>query len=200
MHATGQVVSFTLPREFPVDRLPVALNNVLPGDVSVRDVAPVDDAFSARRSALERTYVYLVLNRPQPSALLARYAWHVRRALDLEAMRTAATHLLGEHDFRSFCALPETGSTTRTLSSIGLDRRGELVRLEFRADSFLHHMVRTITGTLAECGSGRRDPSSVPQVLAARDRSAAGVTAPPHGLYLAGVTYDDYDSYTEPRG
>ncbi len=198
MHASGQVISFTPPRAFPIDRLSLALNNLLPDDVSVRDVAQVDEEFSARRSARSRTYVYAILNRAEPSPLLARYAWHVRRPLDLDAMHAAAAHLLGEHDFRSFCALPESGSTTRSLSSVVIEQRGELVRLQFVADGFLHHMVRTLTGTLAECGAGRRDPSAFAAILAACDRSAAGLNAPPHGLYLAGITYDEYDSYREP--
>ncbi|MHB8433484.1 MAG: tRNA pseudouridine(38-40) synthase TruA [Candidatus Tyrphobacter sp.] len=199
VHATGQVVSFRTLRAFPAERLAVALNAVLDDDLAVRDVAEAGDDFSARRCALERTYVYAILNRAAPSPLLARYAWHVRRALDLDAMNTAAAHLAGEHDFRSFCALPENGRTVRRLSACALDRRGELVRLQVSADGFLHHMVRAMVGTLVECGDGRRDPASLPAVLAARERRAAGITAPARGLYLAGVRYAEYDSYGEPR-
>ncbi len=200
VHASGQVISFITARSFPFDRLAIALNSVLPSDISVRDVAIVRDGFSARFSARERTYVYAIFNRPDRSALTAHRSFHVyRRPLDLDAMRAAAAHLIGNHDFRSFCGvLPENGVTTREVRSLDIEAHDEFVRLQIRADGFLHRMVRTIVGTLVECGLHRRDPSSLPSVLAARDRRAAGLTAPAHGLYLAGVRYDDYDSYREP--
>jgi len=200
VHASGQVISFITARSFPFQRLGIALNSTLPADISARDVAVVADGFSARFSARERTYVYAIFNRPDRSALLAHRAFHVyRRALDLDAMRTAAAQLIGEHDFRSFCGvLPESGVTIREVRSLAIETRDEVVRIEIRADGFLHRMVRTIVGTLVECGLGRRDPASMPAILAACDRRAAGLTAPAHGLYLAGVRYDDYDSYREP--
>lgn len=200
VHASGQVVSFATARSFPFERLAIAANASLPHDISIRDVRLVDTSFSARFSARERTYVYAILNRTDRSALLAHRAYHVYRLpLDLEAMRTAASPLLGEHDFRSFCGtLPEGGITLRTVRGLTIELRGELVRVQISADGFLHRMVRTIVGTLVECGLGRRDPATMPAILAAQDRTAAGLTAPAHGLYLAGVRYDDYNSYAEP--
>jgi tRNA pseudouridine38-40 synthase len=201
VHASGQVISFITSRSFPFERLAIALNSVLPYDMSVRQVAIVPAGFSARFSARERTYVYAILNRPDRSALLAHRAYHVyRRPLDLHAMRVAAAHLVGGHDFRSFCGvLPESGVTVREVRSLAIEARDDLVRVQISADGFVHRMVRTIVGTLVECGLGRRDPNSLPAILAALDRRAAGLTAPPHGLYLAGVRYDDYDSYQEPK-
>ncbi len=200
VHACGQVVSFTTARAFPFDRLDLALNAMLPGDVAVRDAAVVAGAFSARFSATERTYVYALLADRRPSPLLARRAYRVWRALDVAAMRDAAAPLRGEHDFRSFCAsLPDGGVTVRNVRLLEIERRGDLVRVVIAADGFLHRMVRTIVGTLVECGSGRRLPGEMQSVLAARDRRLAGHTAPPHGLYLAGVRYgDEYDSFAEP--
>ncbi len=200
VHASGQVVSFTTARSFPFQRLAIALNSSLPADISVRDVAVVPDGFSARFSARERTYVYAILNRPDRSALLAERAYHVYRPLDLARMREAAALLVGEHDFRSFCAsVPDNGITVRTVRMLEIERRDAIVRVRIAADGFLHRMVRTIVGTLVECGSGRRDPRAVRSMLDARSRAAAGLTAPPHGLYLAGVRYEDgYDSYAEP--
>ena len=200
VHASGQVVSFTTSRSFPFERFAIAANSILPADMSVRDVATVAPTFSARFAARERTYVYAILNRNNRSALLAHRAYHVyRRALDLDAMGDAAGALIGEHDFRSFCGmLPDGGITVRTVRSLTIARHADLVRVQISADGFLHRMVRTIVGTLVECGLGRRDPTTMRRILAARDRSAAGLTAPPHGLYLAGVRYDDYDSYAEP--
>ena len=200
VHATGQVVSFKTGTAFPFDRLAVALNSSLSKDVSVRDVAIVDDAFSARFSARERAYVYAIHNAREPSPLLARYAYHAWRPIDIDAFIDGARHLIGEHDFRSFCGmLPESGPTIRTVKLLEAQRRGDLIRVEIRADGFLHRMVRTIVGTLVECATARRDPTDLPRILEARDRAAAGLTAPPQGLYLAGVRYKDgYDSFREP--
>lgn len=199
VHATGQVVSMTAQRGFPLDRLLVALNANLPQDCAARAAAEVDAGFSARFAALERTYVYAILNHPARRPLLGRYAWHVARPLDLDAMRAAAAPLLGTHDFRSFATLEPGQPSTRTVRRLEVERRGDLLRIEIAADGFLHHMVRTIVGTLAECGMGRRSPGEVPALLKACERAAAGSTAPAHGLYLAGVRYPDgYDSCAEP--
>ena len=201
VHACGQVVSFTTARiAFPWDRFALALHTRLPRDIRVRDVATVAPDFSARFSALRRRYIYAILARPLPSALLARYAWHLYRPLDIAAMRAAALPLVGEHDFRSFCGtLPENGNTVRRIESLTIEPRGELTIVRVAANAFLHRMVRTIVGLLAECAMGRRSPESVAAILAARDRAAAGVTAPAYGLYFAGVAYPDgYDSFAEP--
>lgn len=201
VHASGQVVSLRTSREsFPFERLDLALNALLPGDLSVREVAVVPDDFSARFCAIERRYLYALLVRRAPNALLANYAAHVRRGFDRDAFLAGAAHLLGTHDFRSFCGTPpERGGTLRTLHAVDVQIFGDLVRVELRADGFLHRMVRTIVGTLLACADGRRDPASMAQVLEARDRRAAGLTAAAGGLYLAGVRYrDGYDSYAQP--
>ncbi|HET9030662.1 MAG TPA: tRNA pseudouridine(38-40) synthase TruA [Candidatus Aquilonibacter sp.] len=200
VHASGQVISFSTARPFPFERLAIACNANLPDDLSIRDVTVVDSEFSARFSALARTYVYAILHRKDRSALLAHRAYHVYGRLDVDAMRDGARHLIGEHDFRSVCGtLPDGGVTTRIVRSLDITEHGDLLRVQISADGFLHRMVRTIVGTLVECGLGRRDAGTMPQILAARDRRAAGLTAPPHGLYLAGVQYrDGYDSFAEP--
>jgi tRNA pseudouridine38-40 synthase len=200
VHASGQVVSWKTQTAFPFDRFAIAANSELPRDVSVRSVTIADDAFSARFGAVERTYVYAIHNVREPSPLLMRYAWHLWAPLDLDVFLQSARYLIGEHDFRSFCGmLPERGPTTRTVRKLDARRKGDMIRVEIRADGFLHRMVRTIVGTLAECATGRRDPASLPAILAARDRRAAGLTAPPQGLYLAGVRYaDGFDSFAEP--
>jgi len=198
VHATGQVVSLATSRAFPVERLAVALNALLPRDCSVRDATEVDEGFSARFSARERVYVYAILNDPPRSALMERSAWHVPRPMDVEVMAAAGACLLGEHDFRAF-SVPAAEPAVRNVRMLRVDRIGRLVRVEIAADGFLHHMVRVIVGTLAECGEGRRAPAQPAAILASGDRSAAGMTAPPQGLYLAGVRYPDgYDSYAEP--
>jgi tRNA pseudouridine38-40 synthase len=205
VHATGQVVSLITACAMPVERMELALNSLLPADCSVREIRIVEDGFSARFSAIERTYVYAILNRTQRSALLERYAWHVARPLDLEAMQAAAQQVLGEHDFRSFCTPSAAGSaddpasTVRNVTRLWIERRERFVRVEVAANAFLHRMVRSLVGTLTEVGKGRRRAAEMGSILAAGDRSAAGPAAPARGLYLAGVRYArGYDSYDEP--
>lgn len=199
VHATGQVVSFSAPPAFPFDRLTPALHGLLPADVGVREAASVGAEFSARFSALERTYVYAIDARRERAPLRVPYACHVWKPLDVERMRAAAPAVVGEHDFRSFCGVePESGVTVRRVKRLTLERRGDLVRVEIAAAGFLHRMVRAIVGTLIECGTGRREPEDVAAILAGRDRRLAGPNAPARGLYLAGVRYADYDSYAEP--
>jgi tRNA pseudouridine38-40 synthase len=200
VHASGQVVSFSTSRRFPFERLGLALNANLPNDVAVRRAEVVHDGFSARFGAAQRTYVYAIFNRAAPAPLLARYAYHVWRAINFDAMRAAAEQFVGERDFRSFCGmLPENGVTIRDVRNLRVERCEDMFRVEITASGFLHRMVRTIVGTLVDCAIGRRDAGEISAMLAARDRRAAGHTAPPNGLYLAGVRYDDgYDSYSEP--
>jgi tRNA pseudouridine38-40 synthase len=195
VHATGQVISFVAAREFAPDRLLLAINGNTPDDLVVREVAVVADAFSARFDARERLYHYLILNRPAPSALWRTRAWHVPRPIDDALFVSAAAPLLGEHDFAAFCGEPpEHGPTVRELRAIELERRGELLRVAVRGNAFLHTMVRVIVGTLVGSATGYRDAEHAQRALASRDRTQAGATAPAHGLYLAGVVYDDFDS------
>ncbi len=200
VHATGQVVSLRTAASFPFERLTLAANTELPPDLSIRDAGIAPAGFSARFSALERTYVYIILNRRERSPLYARHVCHVWPPLDVAAMKAAAAPLIGEHDFRSFCGmLPESGPTLRTIRAIDIRRNGDLLRIEIRADGYLHRMARNIVGTLVECGTGKRDPAGIAPALASLDRSATGMTAPPQGLYLAGVRYaDGFDSFGEP--
>lgn len=193
VHASGQVISFVAHDAFPIERLDIALNSALPPDLCVRDAVVAEQGFSARLSAIERYYTYAILNRPQPSALLRRWTHFEYRSLDLERLTHAAGDLVGTHDFVSFCGVrPEQGGTVRTLHAIDAERSGELVLLHFRGNGFLHRMVRIIAGTLLEVAAGRRDPESMPALLAARDRRVAGSTAQPQGLYLTGVRYETF--------
>jgi tRNA pseudouridine38-40 synthase len=199
VHATGQVVSFTAAREFPIERLALVLNANTPADFVVRAAAVVHDRFSARFDARERIYDYLILNRGFPSALWRSRAWHVPRPLDDARFVAASRPLLGEHDFATFCGeLPERGGTVRDLRDITLTRGDDLVRVTVRGNAFLHRMVRVVIGTLVACATGDRDIDFARRALEARDRTAAGATAPAHGLYLTGVRYDDFDSYRPP--
>ena len=196
VHATGQVLSFSTEGAFPVERLALALNANTPADLVVRDAALAADDFSARFDALERAYDYLILNRSFPSAIWRTRAWQVPRPIDDARFAAAAEPLIGEHDFVAFCGeLPERGGTVREVRSIELTRRADLLRVTVRGNAFLHRMVRVMVGTLVECATGNREVEFAQRALASRERGAAGVTAPAHGLYLAGVRYAGFDSY-----
>ncbi len=196
VHATGQVVSFSSPRQFPTERLALALNARLPVDISARDAVVATDGFSARFDARSRIYEYLILNRPTPSAAIARYAHHVWKPIDADRFARAAADLIGEMDFIAFCGvLPARGPTIRAVHSIVLQRSGDLARIRITGDGFLHRMVRITVGTLVEIATGRRPIADIPRILASRDRKQAGYTAPACGLFLSGVTYEDFASY-----
>jgi tRNA pseudouridine38-40 synthase len=195
VHASAQVVSFVSHDSFPLEKLTIALNTSLPQDLTARDAARVEPHFSARLSALERRYTYAVLNRRDPSAVLRRFAHHEHRTLDLTRMRAGAAHLLGEHDFLTFCGVyPDRGGTVRTINALEIESDGEVVRMHVRGESFLHRMVRIVAGTLLDVGAGKREPDEVAAMLAARDRRVAGPTAPANGLCLVDVRYADFSA------
>jgi tRNA pseudouridine38-40 synthase len=192
----GQVISFSAERDFAIERLALALNSVLPHDLSVRDAAHAADGFSARFSARARTYEYVIRNHALRSAVFERFAYHVYKPLDRARLEDAAQDLIGEHDFVSFCGVaPESGGTVRTIRDVRIDAAGDLIRLQITGDGFLHRMVRNCVGTLVEIAAGDREADAIASILGARDRRAAGRTAPACGLFLCGVRYDDFDSY-----
>lgn len=191
VHALGQVASFRTERVMSAEEWTRALNGVLPDDISVRRVEEVDDGFHARYSARGKLYEYHILNRPERSALQLHRAWHLHKPLDVPAMKAAAALLVGKHDFSSFeGALSDNENPWCDLRRLDVNQEADLIRIHAYADRFLKQMVRTIVGTLVEVGLKRRPPESLKEILDARDRSAAGKTAPPHGLYLIRVDYE----------
>jgi tRNA pseudouridine38-40 synthase len=198
VHALNQVVHV----DAPVEREPFSwvrgTNRYLPRDIALQWCAPVDPAFHARNSAHGRRYAYLLLESPVRPALEDGLAGWVFTPLDGDAMRAAASQLLGEHDFTSFrsseCQAP---SPVKTLRRLAIVRRGAYWRFDFDADAFLHHMVRNIVGCLVAVGQRRRSPGWLADVLAARDRDAAAPTFPADGLYFVGPYYDARDGIPE---
>jgi tRNA pseudouridine38-40 synthase len=198
VHAQGQVASVALQTDWSAAALQRALNAVLPRDLAVVTAEAVADDFHARYHARAKLYRYRIWNGMRPSPLRARYTWWVKPALDAAAMQSAGLLLLGTHDFASFQAVgSDVASTRRSLSRCEIratsaieepDARGE-IEILVEGSGFLRHMVRILTGTLVQVGSGRREPASLPAVLAARERRAAGPTAPPQGLTLVQVIY-----------
>ncbi len=190
VHARRQVVSFSTDSPVDCDRLARSLTGLLAPEIVALGCERAPDGFSARFSALRRTYRYDILNRPYPDPLRRAVVWHVKHPLDVAAMNRAVTHLVGEHDFASFCRRAEGGSTVRTVLTAAWTRApDDLVRLEIVGTAFCHQMVRSIVAFCAEVGRGRLAPEDTPRVLEARDRSAARGAAPPHGLILWGVGY-----------
>ncbi|WP_337876723.1 tRNA pseudouridine(38-40) synthase TruA [Elioraea sp.] len=191
VHAQAQVVHLDLAREIDPRRLREALNFHLGTlRVAVLAAARAAEGFHARFSAIGRAYRYDILDRRARPALLAGRVWHVKRRLDEAAMQAAAALLVGRHDFSSFRAAScQAASAVKTLDRLDVVREGDLVRIGAEARSFLHHQVRNIAGTLKLVGEGRWTPADVAAALAARDRSAAGPTAPAEGLTLTAVRY-----------
>jgi tRNA pseudouridine38-40 synthase len=193
VHAEGLVASVRLETALEPERLQRALNAALPEDVAVRAIAVAPDDFDARRHATGKLYRYSLWNAPERAPLLRRRALCLLRPLDLATIRVAAAQLVGSHDFASFQAAGSQVTTTvRTLRRLEVTGApGAGVDLWFEGDGFLRHMVRNLAGTLIEVGSGRRDPEGMTALLAARDRSRAGPTAPAHALTLVSVSYGD---------
>ncbi|HUL58940.1 MAG TPA: tRNA pseudouridine(38-40) synthase TruA [Anaeromyxobacteraceae bacterium] len=191
VHARGQVVSFREERPLPLAAYVKGMNALLPDDVAVREASVEPDGFDARRSASGKRYRYRIENAATRAPLTARVAWQVFRPLDVAAMREAATHLVGRHDFAAFqaadCAARHAVREVRRLEVTG--EPGGRIDVVVEATAFVKHMVRNVVGTLVEVGEGRRAPGSLPALLAGGDRTRAGRTAPPQGLCLEAVFY-----------
>jgi len=191
VHATGQVAHVDLDATWEGWRLREALNAHLVGEpVAVLAAEPARDDFDARRSAVQRRYLYRIFNRRAPLALDRGHAWRVKRPLDDEAMRAGARGLLGLHDFSTFRdSQCQASSPIRTLDEFELTRVGEELRCEVAARSFLHRQVRSMVGSLVEVGLGKWTPNDLHAALDAADRARCGPVAPPDGLYLIRVDY-----------
>jgi tRNA pseudouridine38-40 synthase len=214
VHALGQVAAFTLKRTIASDAVVRALNVRLPETVRVLEAEAVSGEFHPQFAARSKTYRYRIWNGGVLNPFERRYAWHVIGALDVAAMEAAARLLEGTHDFIVFQASgSETRTTVRTVFSslvlrqaederrdqtrsveqsslvVSLSNHQPIITYEVTGDGFLRHMVRTIVGTLVEIGRGRRAPGWMSELVASRDRSRAGPTAPPHGLFLTRVDY-----------
>jgi tRNA pseudouridine38-40 synthase len=192
VHAFGHVVNFQTQHTIPSEAWAPALNHFLPDDIRVLVSAEVPLDFHARYSALGKIYKYRILNRRAPTSLYRNYAWHVSLRLNLKKMRQAASCLVGEHDFSTFRSSGCGAKTpVRTLKKADIKKSGDFLDIWLEADSFLQYMVRNITGTLVEVGLGRFSPDDVERMLKSRDRTLAGRTAPPQGLYLVTVFYPE---------
>jgi tRNA pseudouridine38-40 synthase len=191
VHATGQVAHLDLPKAYRTDSVRDALNAALrPCPIAVLAAEAVEPDFDARSSAIQRHYLYRIVNRRPPLALGAARAWLVKRRLDAAAMQTAAQVLVGRHDFSTFrdseC---QAASPVRTLDRIEVTRSGETIDIEVSARSFLHRQVRSMVGSLEQVGAGKWTAADLAAALESRDRARCGTVAPAAGLYLVRVDY-----------
>jgi tRNA pseudouridine38-40 synthase len=192
VHALAQIAHFDMDDFYDTHKFMMSINHfVRPHKISIISCEIADDNFHARFSAKKRHYKYIILNRLSPSVIYENRVWHVVPNLDIKNMKKASGYLIGQHDFTSFRAREcQAQSPIKTLDKIDIEREGDLIIFHFSATSFLHHMVRNIIGTLKAVGEGKIKPEEVKAMLDAKDRSAAGVTSPPDGLYFLKVDYD----------
>ncbi|NIQ98188.1 MAG: tRNA pseudouridine(38-40) synthase TruA [Desulfuromonadales bacterium] len=190
VHARGMVAHFQTERDLPMQAYCEGANGLLPSSVAIVAAEKAPNDFHARFDARGKWYRYSICNRRIRSPLDVRFSWHVRSPLDVEAMRRAASSLVGEHDFAAFrasgCAAV---STRREIFSVDLSEMGDIVSIDVRGSGFLRNMIRIIAGTLVEVGTGYRDGSDIPALLARPQRQKAGRTAPACGLCLMEVWY-----------
>lgn len=190
VHAYGQVASFMTGASIPADKFAPALNTYLPDSISIIASEEAEDNFHARFSAKGKHYRYIIINRPQKSALWADKAWHVGEILDFDAMDKAAGYFIGHHSFKAFCASGHSIKTfDRTISHSKWHRDGELLIFDTKGDGFLYNMVRIMVGTMVDIGKGRYAPEIIEEAIRNEQRNSIGVTAPPAGLYLMEVFY-----------
>lgn len=190
VHALGQVVNFFTASTIPAERFAPALNGILPPDVRVLKSEEVSQDFHARYSALAKTYCYVIYRCRQGGVLKRNYALLYPGKLDVSAMQEAASYARGRHNFKAFCA---SGSNVRnyvrSIKEFTVSEEGHWLKITVTADGFLYHMVRNLVGTLLEVGSGQRRAEDMVWLLQEGERSQAGVTAPPQGLYLVKIEY-----------
>lgn len=193
VHALAMSSHVDVSRELTPHRLREGLNALVrPRPISVITVETVAADWHARFSCIGRRYLYRILNRRAPPALDAGRVWHVAVPLDVDAMREGATHLIGRHDFTTFrSAQCQSDSPVKTLDRLTVTKAGEEIHVTTAARSFLHHQVRSMVGCLALVGRGQWQPDDIRKALEARDRSALGFNAPPHGLFFIEAIYPD---------
>ena len=192
VHANYYVSSFNTNSTVPTDRIPYAINSLLPDDIVCTGAEEADESFHAITSAKRKTYLYKIENSHIGNPFLAGHVWHYPGELDFLKMSEAAKHFVGTHDFLGFAAAGFSAKTTvRTIYDLNLSKDGDIINVKITGDGFLYNMVRIITGTLVWVGIGKIKPCDIPEIIKSKKRENAGITAPPDGLYLWRVEYEE---------
>ena len=192
VHARVYVANFRTTSSIPLDRLPLAVNTRLPDDIVVVKATRVSDGFNAIGSCRKKEYTYLIYNSRLGDAFYVNRAWFYPRRLDEAVMARAAEQFVGTHDFRAVRSVgTETRTTVRTVHYFRVEREGDLIKCRVCADGFLYNMVRAMVGTIVYAAEGKLSPEDVPALLDSGDRTLAGPTVPPGGLYMTGLWYDE---------
>lgn len=194
VHSLGNIAVFDTNTRMPADKIAFALNQRLPEDIVVQGSCEVEDGWHPRYQNSRKTYEYRILNRTfrMPTRRLDTYFYHY--PLDVEKMKKAASYLEGEHDFKSFCAIgAQVKTTVRTIYACDVEKEGDIITIRVTGNGFLYNMVRIIAGTLVQVGGGAIEPEAVKEILAKKDRSAAGPTVPAHGLTMMGIEFENVE-------
>ena len=192
VHARVYVANFRTTPSIPLDRLPLAVNTRLPDDIVVVKATRVSDGFNAIGSCRKKEYTYLIYNSRLGDAFYVNRAWFYPRRLDEAVMARAAEQFVGTHDFRAVRSVgTETRTTVRTVHYFRVEREGDLIKCRVCADGFLYNMVRAMVGTIVYAAEGKLAPEDIPAILDSGDRTLAGPTVPPGGLYMTGLWYDE---------
>lgn len=190
VHAKGQVAHFDTNSSVPPERYAIAMNSLLPKDIRIRKSWQEKESFHARFSARGKHYKYVICNAAHNIAIGSRYCMHYPLPLDIEKMRSAAQHIIGEHDFEAFSSAGrQTKTTVRIIDSIEISKKGDFIEIDVKGNGFLYNMVRIIAGTLIYVGEGKIAASEIPQIIKSKNRKRAGITARPEGLFLWEVYY-----------
>ena len=191
VHAYGQVANFRCNTSLGAEVFQNGLNSLLPEDIVVTSCEAVPEKFHAQYDVKSKTYHYRILNRRLPDAIFRRYAWHIRKKLDLNAMRSALYYIVGHHDFKAFegSGSPRASTVRCVMNADFVETDDGYLVLKIEGDGFLKFMVRNIVGTLVDSGLGKITLSDFKRILASKDRNLAGITAPAHGLFLMEVKY-----------
>lgn len=191
VHALGQVANFHTNSNIPGEKYKLLMEFLLPEDISIVDSEEVDLDFHSRFDATSKRYKYIVYNGKLPSAIYRNFTYHVSANLNIYDMIEASKYFLGTHDFNAFkVSKGKKLNTNRTINHINIEKKDKLIEFTIEGNSFLHHMVRIIVGTLIYVGSGRINKDEIPKIIKARKREKAGITAPAQGLFLEKVYYD----------
>ena len=191
VNATNQVANFKIEKDFPIEKIPIALNSQLKKSIRIKKAEEVSESFHSRYNCKKKTYEYTINNSEQGTAIYRNMQYHYPIKLNEIKMNEAIKYLIGEHDFKSFKASGTSSkNSVRTIYDAKVERNGEIITISLTGNGFLYNMVRIISGTLIEVGEGKIEPVKLKEILEAKDRLQAGKTLPPTGLCLVNVEYE----------